>query len=49
MSPLATLVTTAPGGKYSKVSLLIRSVVSLVAGQQTDSTSETFRKLLRSL
>ena len=47
MSPLATLVITAPVGKYSTVSLLIKFIVSLVAGQQIDKTSDTENKLFK--
>ena len=46
MSPLATFVIIAPVGKYSKVSLLIMSLVYFVAGQQIDNTSETENRLL---
>ena len=46
ISPLATLVMTAPFGKYSTVSLLIIFSVSFVAGQQIDKTSETEKRLL---
>ena len=46
MSPRATFVITAPVGKYSNVSLLIKFSVSFVAGQQIDNTSETPKRLL---
>ena len=49
MSPLATLVITAPFGKYSNVSLLIKFLVSFVAGQLMESTSETENKLFNVL
>ena len=45
MSPRATFVTTAPLGKCSIVSLLIKLIVSLDAGQQTDKTSEQLHYL----
>ena len=48
ISPLATFVTTAPFGKYSKVSLLIKFIVYFDAGQHTDKTSETDNKLFKS-
>ena len=41
----ATLVITAPFGKYSTVSLLIKFSVSFVAGQHIDRTSETEKRL----
>ena len=47
MSPRATLVITAPVGKYSKVSSLIKFSVSFVAGQQIDNTSETPKRLYK--
>ena len=40
MSPLAILVTIAPLGKYSIVSLFMRFIVSFDAGQQIDNTSD---------
>ena len=47
MSPLATLVTTAPLGNFSSASLFIKLTVSLEAGQHTDNTSDTDNKLSR--
>ena len=46
ISPRATFVITAPVGKYSTVSLLIKFSVSFVAGQQIDNTSETKKNFL---
>ena len=47
MSPRATLVITAPVGKYSIVCLLIKFTVSFVAGQQIDKTSDTEKRLFK--
>ena len=38
---------SAPFGKYSTVSLLIKFTVSFVAGQQIDNTSETEKRLFK--
>ena len=41
-------ILNQPLGKYSKVSLFIKFIVSLDAGQHTDKTSDTDNKLFKS-